>query len=139
MAVLFAVSFFVMDSSTLEAQLFKRPLFRGQTVYRPVVPNTVSPVLPQSPNAASSAATSETKKEGTVTVRLSEPTAAPKAVTKTAASPAVSVPSQYRNSNWYPYVIAKPEDREWIRETPVELRPNRPLHFWGNSKRRVLR
>ena len=39
----------------------------------------------------------------------------------------------------YPYVIARPEDREWIRQTPVEMRPNRPLHFWGNSRRRVLR
>lgn len=41
--------------------------------------------------------------------------------------------------SWYPYVVARPEDREWIRQTPVELRPNRPMHFWGNSRRRVLR
>jgi len=43
------------------------------------------------------------------------------------------------NSNRYPYVIARPEDRQWIRETPIELRPNRPMHFWGNSRRRTLR
>jgi hypothetical protein len=40
-------------------------------------------------------------------------------------------------SGWYPYVIARGEDRTWIRETPIEQRPNRPLHFWGNSRRRV--
>jgi len=39
----------------------------------------------------------------------------------------------------YDYVIARPADRQWIRETPVELRPNRPMHFWGNSRRRTLR
>ena len=36
----------------------------------------------------------------------------------------------------YPYVIARPGDREWLRETPIEQRPNRPMHFWGNSRRR---
>ena len=43
------------------------------------------------------------------------------------------------NDHVYPYVIARPEDRQWIRETPIELRPNRPMHFWGNSRRRTLR
>jgi len=51
-------------------------------------------------------------------------------------SPAVS--SDFASSGWYPYVVARPEDRYWIRETPVELRPNRPLHFWGNSRRRMV-
>lgn len=41
--------------------------------------------------------------------------------------------------NWYPYVVARPSDRQWIRETPIEQRPNRPLHFWGNSRRRIYR
>jgi len=54
-----------------------------------------------------------------------------------AAAPATSFYGP--NSKWYPYVIARPQDRQWIRETPVELRPNRPLHFWGNSKRRMRR
>ena len=40
------------------------------------------------------------------------------------------------SANWYPFVIARGEDRARIRETPIELRPNRPLHFWGNSRRR---
>lgn len=44
-----------------------------------------------------------------------------------------------RPANWYPYVIARRGDRMWIRSTPVELRPNRPMHFWGNARRRILR
>lgn len=54
-------------------------------------------------------------------------------------STSVEVPVRYANSQWYPYVIARAEDRQWIRETPIELRPNRPLHFWGNSRRRLMR
>lgn len=51
--------------------------------------------------------------------------------------PATSVPvNGYAASGWYPYVIARGEDRQWIRETPIEQRPNRPLHFWGNTRRR---
>ena len=41
------------------------------------------------------------------------------------------------SANWYPYVIARGDDRARIRETPMEYRPNRPLHFWGNSRRRL--
>lgn len=41
------------------------------------------------------------------------------------------------SGDWYPYVIAREEDRAWIRDTPVEDRPNRPMHFWGNSRRRL--
>ncbi len=36
----------------------------------------------------------------------------------------------------YPYVIARPADRTWIRQMPIEYRPNRPMHFWGNNVRR---
>lgn len=43
------------------------------------------------------------------------------------------------SGDWYPYVVARREDREWIRNTPIELRPNRPMHFWGNTRRRILR
>ncbi len=51
-----------------------------------------------------------------------------------------TAPSAYStNSERYPYVIARPEDRQWIRETPIEMRPNRPMHFWGNSRRRTFR
>ena len=41
------------------------------------------------------------------------------------------------STQWYPYVIARPADRSWMREMPVANRPNRPLHFWGNSRRRL--
>jgi hypothetical protein len=37
---------------------------------------------------------------------------------------------------WYPYVIARGQDRQIIENTPIELRPNRPLHFYGNAVRR---
>ena len=54
-------------------------------------------------------------------------------------SPGVAMPPSGSISQWYPFVIARPGDRVWIRQTPMELRPNRPMHFWGNSRRRVLR
>ena len=38
---------------------------------------------------------------------------------------------------YYPYTIARPEDRTWIRNLPMEHRPNRPLHFYGNRVRRT--
>jgi hypothetical protein len=42
-----------------------------------------------------------------------------------------SVPSRY------PFVIARPEDRAWLNSLPIEMRPNRPLHFYGNTIRRM--
>ena len=53
--------------------------------------------------------------------------------------PEVRISGYKTNERLYPYVIARPEDRQWIREMPVELRPNRPMHFWGNSRRRTFR
>jgi hypothetical protein len=44
-----------------------------------------------------------------------------------------------QGNGWYPYVIARGDDRTWIRQLPIEERPNRPMHFWGNSRRRVVR
>ncbi len=38
---------------------------------------------------------------------------------------------------YYPYTIARPQDREWIRNLPMEQRPDRPLHFYGNRVRRT--
>ena len=38
--------------------------------------------------------------------------------------------------SWYPYTFARPGDREQIRSTPIENRPYRPLHFYGNTMRR---
>lgn len=37
---------------------------------------------------------------------------------------------------WYPRVIARGADREIIKATPIHHRPNRPLHFYGNTIRR---
>jgi len=37
---------------------------------------------------------------------------------------------------WYPYVIARGADRAIIESTPIEFRPYRPFHFYGNSVRR---
>jgi hypothetical protein len=51
----------------------------------------------------------------------------------------VFAPTMRYNSRtgWYPYVIARGEDRALIQSMPMEMRPNRPLHFWGNSVRRT--
>lgn len=38
--------------------------------------------------------------------------------------------------NYYPYVVARAGDRAVIQSTPIEYRPNRPLHFYGNMVRR---
>ena len=40
-----------------------------------------------------------------------------------------------QNSGYYPYTIARPQDRAWIRSLPIQQRPNRPFHFYGNSIR----
>lgn len=41
-----------------------------------------------------------------------------------------------RASNFDPRVITFGESREKIKSTPIEKRPNRPLHVYGNSVRR---
>jgi hypothetical protein len=41
-----------------------------------------------------------------------------------------------RDSRSNPGVIAFGEAREQIRNTPIEKRPDRPLHVYGNSVRR---
>ena len=38
---------------------------------------------------------------------------------------------------WSPYVIARGPERQIIQSTPMELRPYRPLHFYGNTVRRT--
>ncbi len=38
---------------------------------------------------------------------------------------------------WSPVVIATGEYRESIRSMPIETRPYRPLHFYGNTRRRI--
>lgn len=38
---------------------------------------------------------------------------------------------------WSPVVIATGEYRESIKSMPIEARPYRPLHFYGNTRRRI--
>jgi len=38
---------------------------------------------------------------------------------------------------WSPNVIASGDQREQLRMTPIEDRPYRPLHFYGNTVRRM--
>ncbi len=38
---------------------------------------------------------------------------------------------------WVPVVIARGEYRRQLEATPIEQRPNRPLHFYGNTVRRI--
>lgn len=40
------------------------------------------------------------------------------------------------SNSFDPRIIAFGEERERIQNTPIEQRPNRPLHFYGNSVRR---
>lgn len=37
---------------------------------------------------------------------------------------------------WSPVIIATGDYRQQIESTPIELRPYRPLHFYGNTVRR---
>ena len=47
-------------------------------------------------------------------------------------------PSQVcaQNSSYYPYVFARGSDRQVLRNMPIEQRPSRPMHFYGNAVRR---
>ncbi len=38
---------------------------------------------------------------------------------------------------WSPVVIARGDYREQIKSLPMEMRPYRPLHFYGNTVRRT--
>ena len=44
---------------------------------------------------------------------------------------------QTSQKGYYPYVIARGQDREMIRSMPIEQRPTRPLHIYGNMVRRT--
>jgi hypothetical protein len=39
-------------------------------------------------------------------------------------------------TGWLPVVVAHGPLKEQIQSLPIELRPNRPLHFYGNAVRR---
>jgi len=42
-----------------------------------------------------------------------------------------------REPNWASPIITPPRHRQMVENTPVHLRPNRPLHFYGNTIRRM--
>ena len=44
--------------------------------------------------------------------------------------------SEARGPRWSPNVIARGAQRQQIQSTPITQRPNRPLHFYGNTVRR---
>ncbi|MDB4331633.1 hypothetical protein OAE79_00140 [Rhodopirellula sp.] len=39
-------------------------------------------------------------------------------------------------NGWSPVIIATGEYKQKIESTPIELRPNRPFHIYGNTLRR---
>jgi len=44
--------------------------------------------------------------------------------------------SRSQEPSWYPYVLARGNDRSVIKNTHINDRPYRPLHFYGNAVRR---
>lgn len=46
-------------------------------------------------------------------------------------------PARAAEPGWSPVVIARGHQRAEIEATPIELRPYRPLHFYGNTLRRM--
>ena len=47
-----------------------------------------------------------------------------------------TTPSIAAEPGWSPVVIATGEYRQQLQATPIELRPYRPFHFYGNTVRR---
>ncbi len=45
--------------------------------------------------------------------------------------------STAQQPGWSPKIIVTGEEREQIQATPIEQRPYRPLHFYGNTVRRI--
>jgi len=52
------------------------------------------------------------------------------------AATALLPDAQARDATFDPRVITFGESRDKIKATPIEKRPNRPLHVYGNSVRR---
>lgn len=46
------------------------------------------------------------------------------------------LPAVAANNSFDPRIVVFGDERERIQNTPIEQRPNRPLHFYGNSVRR---
>ena len=45
-------------------------------------------------------------------------------------------PGQAAEPGWSPVIVATGPYREQLLSTPVEMRPYRPFHFYGNAVRR---
>ena len=45
-------------------------------------------------------------------------------------------PANSKEPGWSPVIIARGEYRERLQATPIEYRPYRPLHIYGNTVRR---
>ena len=63
------------------------------------------------------------------------------AVSETASAAAMSpadsaAPADSSRPGWLGVVVARGDLKEWIDSTPIVDRPNRPLHFYGNTVRR---
>ena len=57
-----------------------------------------------------------------------------------AASTALGVlPAAAAGTGFDPRIIVLGEERQRLQQTPIERRPNRPLHFYGNRVRRQSR
>jgi hypothetical protein len=52
------------------------------------------------------------------------------------AAAALLPEARARDASFDPRVVTFGESREKIKATPIEKRPNRPLHVYGNSVRR---
>lgn len=50
------------------------------------------------------------------------------------ATPAAATPPH--EPGWAKQIIPTGTERQRVKATPIELRPYRPLHFYGNSVRR---
>jgi|GEM_PF-911324 len=54
----------------------------------------------------------------------------------TASPSAQAAEKRQGEPGWMPVVVARGELREQIESMPIEARPYRPLHFYGNTVRR---
>ena len=48
----------------------------------------------------------------------------------------ISSLAEASQTGWSPVIVARGHYREVIKSTPINHRPNRPLHFYGNTVRR---
>ena len=56
-----------------------------------------------------------------------------------AGSMLIAIPksaSAASETGYLPIIVARGETKEWIHSMPITERPNRPLHFYGNTVRR---